>query len=102
MIPQCFPSVFASGTNTTEMVALELASAGSLVAWEDYIPVKMVSAAASVANTYDNNGAIEISLLASAGTLVAGEDFINILQVPSATVAWSTDSNGYIPVRDGV
>lgn len=101
MIPQTFPSVFVSGTNTTEMVVLELASAGSLVAWTDYIPVKLVSADVSVANTYDADGAMEVSILASAGTLDAGIDYINVLQVPSATTAWSTDADGYIPIRNG-
>lgn len=101
MIPRTYPTVLVSGTNATEMVVFELASAGSLVAWEDYIPVKLVSADASVADTYNNNGAIEVSLLASTSGMDAGTDYINVLQAPSATTAWYVGANGYIPIRNG-
>lgn len=101
MIPHTFPTVLVSGTNATEMVVFELASAGDLVAWEDYIPVKLVSADVSVANTYDNNGAMEVSILASASGMEAGVDYINVLSAPSATTAWYVGADGYIPIRDG-
>lgn len=95
MIPQCFPSSYATSNGATKMVVNKLGSTNGLVAWKDYIPTKKLGSEPTQKNTYSTG--IWLDVLVSTTGKVAGKDYINIYEDASLTKAWSTDAGGYIP-----
>ena len=101
MIPATYPSVL-DANNRTKMVVYELTSVTGLTRWVDYIPVKSPAneSDTTLANTYANAGFILSNALTSVTGLQAFKDYIPIYVDNAATVPWTTDANGYIPLSD--
>lgn len=98
MIPRTFPSIFVTPNGQTAAVVELITDTTNLVRWVDYIPVRFVTADNTPVNTYNQNGAILVDQLLSTVSKVAGVDYIRIYEDLSATIVWSTDVGGYIPV----
>lgn len=98
MIPRCFPSEYISANGATRIKVNVLASKTGLKEWIDFIPVKNVYSAAYTRNSYNNNGAMEASVVNPSG-LKAGIDYVNVYEDAGKTVAWSSNNNGYIPIN---
>ena len=96
MIPRCYPTSYSTVNGKTRMVVELLADITGLVRWKDYIPVQDTSP--YVANSYNNNGAIELDVLADTTDLLAGKDYIKVYADAAATKPWQVSSDGYIPV----
>ena len=101
MIPATYPSVLDSN-NRTKMLVYQVPSITGLTRWVDYIPVKSPANESdlSLANTFANAGFILSNSLSSVEGLQAFVDYIPIYVDNNATVPWSTDANGYIPLSD--
>jgi hypothetical protein len=96
MVPRCYPSSYATANGKTRMVVEIIVDTTGLVRWKDYIPVQDTSP--YVANSYNNDGAIELDVLGSTAGLQAGKDYIKVYADAAATKAWQVSSDGYIPV----
>ena len=99
MIPRTYPSTFApNGQN--QMVVFLLTSVVGLVKWTDYIPVKWSTSSLGRENDYGNNSFVNIDQVV---TLVGGQkpfvDYIPVFVDASATIPWSTNAGGYIPIN---
>lgn len=99
MIPRCFPSSYATANGTTRMVVDVIVSTTGLVRWVDYIPVKQTASVPHVSNSYNANGAMELDVLGDTTGLQAGLDYIRVYEDNAATIPWSTNAGGYIPVN---
>lgn len=99
MIPQTYPSTL-SANNQRQMVVFVLSDVSGLTRWIDYIPVKppIEGTSPSLANTYDNNGYILVEKLDSIVGKQAWIDYIPVFIDDSATISWSTNILGYIPM----
>jgi hypothetical protein len=98
MIPQTFPSVLVN--NKTVMLVGVITNPTGLVRWVDYIPVKNVAVQTQVENTYSDDGYIITSVVSDLTGKQAWLDYIPIYDDVLASVPWSTDINGFIPVSD--
>lgn len=77
-----------------------LTDISGLVAWRDYLPVKE-QAAPGRADSFDNDGYMTVSeVLASISGKVAWVDYTPVYVDDTATIPWSTDVGGFIPVSD--
>lgn len=99
MIPRCFPSTYATANGTTRMVVDVITDLTGLVRWVDYIPVKQTAASPHISNSYNADGAMELDVLGDTTGLQAGLDYIRVYEDAAATIAWSTNAGGYIPVN---
>lgn len=100
MIPHTYPSKVVD--NLTKMQVGLLTNVNALQAWIDYIPVKKVNIEGLAVNSYD--GYIATDELDVTG-LQKWVDYIPVFDVSdniAYTQAFSTDSNGYIPITGGV
>lgn len=97
MIPRTFPSQLVSGERA--MTVFEITDTTGLVEWIDYIPVKEVTAGASLRGTYNAGSAFAVAVLASASGLHAGRDYIRVYVDATKSVPWTTNNDGYIPVE---
>ena len=95
MIPRTFPSQLVSGERA--MTVAIITPTGSQKAWIDYIPIKSVAAGATKRNTYATDGAAACAVIAAAGQ--AWVDYIPVAIVDSATVPWSTNADGFMPME---
>ena len=94
MIPRCYPQ-----DTTGKMKVFQLLSTTGLTRWIDYIPVKTATLNSAVENTYAATGYIRCNTLGSTTGLKAWNDYIPVWTDASATVPWSTNANGYIPIN---
>jgi hypothetical protein len=99
MIPRCFPTTYATTNGTTRMVVDVIADTTGLVRWVDYIPVQQTAASPHIPNSYDADGAMELDVLGDTTGLQSWLDYIPVYEDNAATIAWSTDAGGYIPVN---
>jgi hypothetical protein len=97
MVPQTFPSVFATSNGKTAMVVYAITDTTGLTRWVDYIPVKS-SPDTDTINSYNNDGTLMVSQIFSTTGLQAGKDYIRVYEDASATKRWVISSDGFIPV----
>ena len=97
MVPQTFPSVYASSNGKTAMVVYAITDTTGLVRWVDYIPVKS-SPDTDVINSYNNDGTLMVSQLFDVSGLQAGKDYVRVYEDAAATKRWVISSDGFIPV----
>ena len=96
MIPVTYPSS-VSTSNESQMVVFALSSVTGLQRWTDYIPVKIQSTGADVANSFNTNGYIACDFLTSITGKQSWIDYIPVYVDNAATVAWQVSDTGYIP-----
>ena len=102
MIPRTFPSQVDPSTKQTEMIVYFLSSVSGLARWTNYIPVKTVATNATKQGTTDVGGYQQIHILVSITGKSAWTDYVPVYEDASATVPWTTNANGYIPVAASV
>lgn len=98
MIPRTFPTTVEAETGNREMVVFYLSSITGLSRWVDYIPVRTVQNEVSEENNTNANGFQAVNALTSVSGLVSFRDYIPVYEDTSATVPFSTNADGYIPV----
>lgn len=96
MVPRCYPTSYATANGKTRMVVNIITNISGLTRWVDYIPVK--DTAPYTANSYNNNGALDLDIKTDVTGLQAGKDYIRIFADAAATKPWQVSSDGYIPV----
>ena len=94
MIPRCYPT-----DSTSKMKVYAVPSITGLKRYSDYIPVKTATLSTPVENTYAATGYIRAVSVGSITGLVAWKDYVPVWTDASATVPWSTNANGYIPIN---
>ncbi len=102
MIPVTFPTTVDGTTGIREMVIYKIASVVGLTRWTDYIPVKTVSTSATLQGTTNAGGYQPVNVLGSATGLTAWVDYVPCYEDAAATVPFTTDTNGYIPIAASV
>lgn len=100
MIPRTYPSVVNS-TLDSEMVISFLSSVTGLVAWTDYIPVKLQTATPGAFGTTEVDGYAMFYTIPSTTGKAAWVDYIPVYEYSAGTKQWSTDALGYIPYGTG-
>lgn len=98
MIPVTFPSAMDTILKKDSCVVYFLTSISGLVRWVDYIPVKWVSTSSTKESTFNVDGYQPITALPNITNKVRWLDYIPVYVDNSATVPFSTNANGYIPV----
>lgn len=98
MIPRTFPSVYVSSNGDTAMVVYKIVDTAGLTRWVDYIPVRYSTDETEKVNSYDNNATLLVSELLSTAGKQAGLDYIRVYEDVTATVRWTDNANGYIPI----
>lgn len=96
MIPVTYPSS-VSISKESQMVVFALTSVAGLQRWTDYIPVKLQSTGADIANSFNTNGYIACDFLSSNTGKQAWVDYVPVYVDNSATTAWEVSDVGYIP-----
>lgn len=96
MIPVTYPSS-VSTSKESQMVVFALTSVAGLQRWTDYIPVKLQSTGADIANSFNTNGYIACDFLSSNTGKQAWVDYIPVFVDTAATVAWQVSDTGFIP-----
>lgn len=97
MIPHTYPT-FMDAQKKAYMKVFFLSSVSGLTKWIDYIPVKTVAFSATNEGTTNTGGHMTVTQVASDTALAKWRDYIPVYEDASATVAWSSNANGYIPV----
>lgn len=98
MIPATFPSKMDTILKKDSCIVYFLTSISGLVRWVDYIPVKLVSTSTTKEATCNVSGYQPITALANITNKVRWLDYIPVYIDTSATVPFSTNANGYIPI----
>ena len=98
MIPQTYPSTL-SANNRMQMVVFVLTDVTGLTRWVDYIPVKPPTTLnTNFANTFETQGYLLTSSLSSISGKQAWLDYIPVYIDYAATIPYSTNASGYIPM----
>tara|TARA_R110000822_G_scaffold49495_3_gene129711 strand:- start:5957 stop:6343 length:387 start_codon:yes stop_codon:yes gene_type:complete len=98
MIPASYPTSYVTANGDVAMVVELITSTSGLTAWVDYLPVKFTVLDSDPVNRFSNDGTLLVDELLSTSGLVAGVDYLKVYEDLSATIPWSTDTAGYIPV----
>ena len=98
MIPATYPTSYVTANGDTAMVVELITDISGLTIWTDYVPVKYTILDSDPINTFSSNGTLLVDELLSTTGLIAGTDYIRIYEDLSATIPWSTDVAGYLPV----
>jgi len=98
MIPHTYPSELNPYSDMSEMKVYYLSSISGLVRWTDYIPVQTTYWDEGIEGTTDATGYQAIQTIASTTGLSAWSDYVPVYEDGAATVPWTTDANGYIPI----
>lgn len=96
MIPVTYPSS-VSTSKESQMVVFALPSVTGLQRWTDYIPVKLQSTGADIANSFNTNGYIACDFLLSDTNKQSWIDYIPVFVDDLASVPWQVSDTGYIP-----
>lgn len=80
------------------MVVYKIVDTTGLTRWIDYIPVKYSTDETEKVNSYNNNATLLVSELLSTTGKQAGLDYIRVYEDVTATVRWTDNANGYIPI----
>ena len=102
MIPCTFPTSVDGTTGKREARVYALASIVGLTRWVDYIPVKTVSTNATLQGTTNAGGYQPVEVLGSTTGLTAWVDYVPVYEDAAATVPWTTNTTGYIPIAASV
>jgi len=91
--------ISAGGSHVLKVPNVLVVSAVGRTKWVNYLPVKQVTPGASSTNTFNNDGAIGVSILSSGSGLTEWVDYIPVVEVSDPDSGrWHTDNTGFIPI----